>query len=112
MSEIKAEIRTGDPVPLAESAGLTDDADERWADEEFARALAAHGKTNCPTCGRVIDRGDVAWNSASTEAGTGYSTAYIHCQACGAEVASWSSWWSEVSDWCEFCAQLLPGWES
>jgi hypothetical protein len=83
---------------------------EAEADAEFHQTLVAHSKTHCPTCGKAIDRGDVAWNNGETEAGTPYSSAIIQCQACDTEIARWSGW-TEADNWIEFVEKMLDGWE-
>lgn len=81
------------------------------ADAEFLSFLQEHGKANCPSCRRAIDRGDVAWNNADTGEGTPYVWATIQCQECDAEVGHWSSWWPGADNWDEFVAHVLPDWE-
>jgi hypothetical protein len=80
------------------------------ADKTLSRKLDEMGKTKCPNCGRILDRGDVAWNSASTEAGTDYSRAHIQCQACETEIADWWSWYPCADTFEEFVENVLPDW--
>lgn len=83
------------------------------ADEKLSIKLKEMEKTHCPVCNRALDRGDVAWNCASTEAGTDYSWAHIQCQSCDTEVAEWISWWPcDGGDTFEdFVEHILPDWE-
>lgn len=64
-------------------------------EERLARVLEEKGLDRCK-CGRIIDRGDVAWNEAATEAGTDYTTVIIQCQACDEELLYVHSWWPWV----------------
>lgn len=81
------------------------------ADEALAHVLRERGKSNCPGCGRAIDRGDVSWNNASTSEGTPYTAALIQCQGCDAEIAHWDSWCPGADDFDEFVENVLPDWE-
>src|SRR5690349_17570176 len=75
--------------------GLMPDRQTETADPDavLAAKLESMGKSACPSCGRRLDRGDVAWNEASTSEGTPITWAHIQCQACDTEVAEWWSWW-------------------
>jgi hypothetical protein len=75
-------------------------------DRNLAVALARHGKSTCQ-CGRIIDRGDVAWNSGSTEAGTEYSVIWIICQACDTEIAQVHSWMPWIDTFEEAVHELM-----
>lgn len=77
------------------------------ADKEFKRIMSEHGKDKCPNCGKEIDRGDVAWNNRSTDAGTDYATGEIQCSACDTEIANGSSWYPGADDFEEFVENLL-----
>lgn len=70
---------------------------EATVDERLAAVLAKHGASRCK-CGRTIDRGDVAWNEASTEAGTPLTYIEIICQACDTAIARVSSWYPGAED--------------
>lgn len=87
----------------------------RWTDEEadakLKAILQAHNSEPCPHCQKPIDRGDVAWNSASTKAGTGYSVLEIQCQRCLYEIAYVKSWYSGIHDFNEFVYVLGEDWE-
>lgn len=62
-------------------------------DDRLKTVLADKGYSHCPSCGREVDRGDVAWNEAGTEAGTPVSVIKIQCQACDEEVVYFFSWY-------------------
>lgn len=79
-------------------------------DARFAAVLAEHGSTVCYSCGRAIDRGDVAWNNASTEAGTGYCTVEIICQGCEASIAHVTSWYLGIDDFGDVVFVLEDDW--
>lgn len=76
------------------------------ADETFKRILTDHGSEKCWSCGRELDRGDVAWNNASTEAGTPFAVLEIICQACDSEVMRCQTWWPAIDDFEEFVEVL------
>jgi hypothetical protein len=76
-------------------------------DEKLTAILAKHGKSNCPKCGRLLDRGDVAWNNADTEAGTPFTWVEIQCQQCDTEIAHFSSWWPGADDLDELVENVL-----
>ena len=85
---------------------------DEQADAEFQRVLAAHDATNCPHCSKPIDRGDVAWNDASTDAGTGYSVLTVQCQRCFHEIAYFRSWHGSIHDFNEFVHVLGEDWKA
>lgn len=63
------------------------------AEKRFQALLEIRGKSNCPTCGRAIDRGDLAWNGGCTEAGTDFTWVEIQCQGCDTEIAGFLNWY-------------------
>lgn len=75
-------------------------------DNKFSKILKSKGLDKCSDCGKVIDRGDAAWNNASTEAGTGYSVLIIQCQRCESEVYRTASWYPSIVDFEEFVNTL------
>jgi len=79
---------------------------EQQAEARFAEILTERGLATCPDCGRRIDRGDVAWNSGETEAGTGYSDVHIICQECGRAIARIQSWYSDIPSF-EECVEMV-----
>lgn len=81
---------------------------ETEAEQHFAHYLRELGLDSCPQCGRLIDRGDVAWNSAFTEAGTDFSVGEIICQQCDHEIAYWHSWYPKPDTFAEFVEHVLP----
>lgn len=81
---------------------------EDEADAAFSAFMQKVGMSICPTCSRVLDRGDVAWNNPCTDVGTDYTAATITCQACGTGIADWDSWWPGADDWPEFVERVLP----
>lgn len=86
------------------------DGPKEQADEDLENILKKHGKEFCPKCNRKIDRGDVAWNEGSTEAGTPYSVLEIACLQCGTEIAHKYSWsWVESFD--DFICALEEEWD-
>jgi hypothetical protein len=91
---------------------MTDDRPTK-GDELLEQALAAHGKSNCPSCSRKIDRGDVAWNDGDTEAGTPYTHVEIQCQQCETEIVNFCSWWPGGSqyDFDDTMEHVLKDWE-
>lgn len=66
---------------------------EAEAERALSDLLVAAGYSPCSKCGRQIDRGDVAWNNPSTEAGTDYTVVEIQCQGCNSEIVRFTSWW-------------------
>lgn len=78
------------------------------ADQRFAEFMADRGQACCPTCGRVLDRGDVSWNNANTGEGTPFTYSQIVCQGCDTEIAHWSSWYPGADDWDDFVDHVLP----
>jgi len=69
------------------------DLSDAAAQRRLATILQAHAATFCPTCGRHLDCGDLAWTRGQTEAGTAFSTVEIVCQACDTSIAHVSSWY-------------------
>lgn len=70
------------------------------ADEiKLGEILKKHNAERCSN-GHKIGFGDIAWNCASTEAGTDFSTVDIICTLCGLEVVLIRSWypWIETAD--------------
>ena len=65
-------------------------------DARLAMVLAEHAASTCNKCGRTLDRGDVAWSSGSTEAGTPFSYIEVMCARCDAQKINVRSWWPEV----------------
>ena len=63
--------------------------------------LAAAGYSPCPSCGKTIDRGDVAWNNPTTSEGTPYIVVEIQCQHCDTEIVNFKSWYPGVDDFAE-----------
>jgi len=58
--------------------------------------LKERGVSPCAVCGRELDMGDVAWNNAATEAGTGFTIVEIICQGCDTEAAKINSWYPGI----------------
>lgn len=73
------------------------DLEEQVADQQFAALLSAHSLTTCPSCAKPIDRGDLAWNNASTGY-TPYSVVEILCQRCDHELLFLKSWKPSIRD--------------
>ena len=67
-------------------------------DEALLNVLKRKGKDICPNCGRVIDRGDMAWNNGSTKYGTGYCVVECQCQQCDTELFKVDSWYPSIND--------------
>lgn len=65
-------------------------------DERFAEILEEHGLDVCKECDKTVDRSDVAWNNASTEAGTPCATLEIICAACSNSILHIFSWWPGI----------------
>lgn len=65
-------------------------------DRRIQEILEERGYAACPECGRHLDRGDIAWNGAITEAGTDHCFVEIQCQQCDAEVVSFYSWYPGI----------------
>lgn len=99
----------GDDTPVRRPKSFDKWTDEE-ADAEFARVLAEHDASLCPSCGRQLDRGDVAWNNSGTEAGTPYSVLEIICQNCAREIVCIHSWYPEIEDFNEFVDVLERDW--
>lgn len=75
------------------------------ADQKLTEVLAAKNKDKCPKCNKQIDRGDVAWNTASTESGTPYSVMEIICEKCFTEIYHGTTWF-EIESFEEFVKEL------
>jgi hypothetical protein len=77
------------------------------ADEQLKKILIEKGLENCRSCSREIDRGDIAWNSPSTEEGTDYTVVQITCQQCGTEIAHVTSWYPSADSFEELVESIL-----
>ena len=66
--------------------------------DKLKKLLKEKGYAICPSCGRELDRGDIAWNNGSTEYGTGYSSIECICQACDVSIFSVVSWYPNIDD--------------
>lgn len=86
---------------------MTNEADQ---DGRLRAILARHNASACTNCGRIIDRGDIAWNASSTMAGTPTSFVEIQCQACDTEIAQVFSWWPSVQSFREAVNILAQDW--
>lgn len=80
---------------------------EKETDKKFASIMKSHGKGKCPSCKKIIDRGDVSWNNPSTEAGTPMTVVEIQCQKCYTEIAHGTSWHPGAEDFEEFVDEVL-----
>ena len=78
--------------------------------KQLREILQCHDALNCPDCGREIDRGDIAWNSPSTEAGTPMSFVEIICQGCQTGIAHVWSWWPGIDDFSDVLKVLEDDW--
>jgi hypothetical protein len=77
------------------------ETDRPTEEQRLTAVLQEHGAAACPKCGRTIDRGDVSWQGANTQAGTPCTTVYVICQGCDTEVAevfSWLPWVDHFGD--------------
>jgi hypothetical protein len=81
------------------------------SDEKLAAVLVEHGKSNCPSCGRIIDRGDVAWNNAQTESGTPCTWVQIQCVKCESEIGHFWSWWPGADDFDDLVDNVMHDWK-
>lgn len=81
------------------------------ADAELHSILLEHHADRCNNCGREIDRGDVAWNGGSTEAGTPWSVLQITCQNCDTQIIHIDSWYPGIDSFSEFVDVLRDKWE-
>lgn len=71
------------------------------SDTYLTETLARYGLAECKSCGRVFDRGDVAWSNGQTEAGTPHATLEIICTACSTEaLCIWA--WAEIESLDDF----------
>ena len=84
---------------------------EQEADIEFQRHLKLHNAEKCPGCQKPIDRGDVAWNNGSTEAGTGYTMVEIQCLNCSREIAHFNSWHWGADSFEDLVENVIDDWE-
>jgi transcriptional regulator with XRE-family HTH domain len=71
------------------------------ANVKFSEVLKKYNKDKCPNCNKLIDRGDVQWNNANNENGTGYSVLEIICERCFTEIVYLQSW-SYIDDFDAF----------
>lgn len=83
---------------------------EEEAERQFAAELERRGLSHCPECGTKIDRGHVAWNNASTEAGTECCSVEIECLKCGHEIGHWESWWPGIDGFEDLVKNVLDDW--
>jgi hypothetical protein len=74
-------------------------------DKKLKSVLSTNNKEICPVCRKEIDRGDVAWNTGSTEFGTGYSVLVIICECCFTEIFHGTTWY-EIESFDEFIDEL------
>jgi hypothetical protein len=51
-----------------------------------------------PSCRRIIDQGDIAWNNGSSGSGTGYCVVECQCYQCDTEVFKINSWYPSIDD--------------
>lgn len=72
--------------------------DDQAVDQELGRILREWDIARCRACGRLMDRGDLAWNNGQTEAGTEFSVVYVTCQACGTEMLQYKTWYTPIDD--------------
>jgi hypothetical protein len=84
--------------------------EDKILDEELSKVLKGKNAEKCPRCGRVLDRGDCAWNTGQTEPGTPFSDLYIRCQKCDTEIKHISTWYF-VESFEEFIEQLNEEWD-
>ncbi len=68
--------------------------------------LKQNGFNRCPSCRRELDQGDMAWNNASTESGTGYCSVVCQCQQCDYGIFEVRSWYPEITDLEDICIVL------
>lgn len=80
---------------------------EKETDKKFASIMKSHGKEKCPSCKKIIDRGDVSWNNPSTEAGTAMTVVEIQCQKCYTEIVHGTSWYPGAEDFEELVDDVL-----
>lgn len=92
-------------LPLDASGEVIEPVDER-----FREVMDAHGALICKGCGRELDRGDVAWNTGSTEVGTPFSVIEIICQGCNTEAAQVSSWTFDLDSFESVVSVLAEDW--
>lgn len=90
-----------------ESAELTTDESNL---AQLKRILREHGAEFC-TCGHEIGFGDIAWSNGNTEYGTGYSSVFVHCQQCEAELAYVQSWYPGIDNLGEVLYVLDKDWK-
>jgi len=77
--------------------------------DEVTQVLKKFNSEKCE-CGRILDRGDIAWNTGCTEYGTGYSVLEVICQSCDEEIKIIHTWY-EVDCFEEFLTELEDCWE-
>ncbi len=65
-------------------------------DDGVRDALLRKGYANCTNCEKPLDRMDVSWNNASTEAGTPCCWIDVICSECGSSASHFSSWWPGI----------------
>lgn len=81
------------------------DAEIDWG-EKVKSILKENGYQFCKSCGRELDQGDLAWNEASTEAGTPHAVVVCQCQNCLAGVFEVRSWWPSMETLKDVCHVL------
>jgi hypothetical protein len=65
-------------------------------DERLERILSDHIAEYCQ-CGHKLGWGDIAWNTATTEGGTDYSTIQIQCVVCDEEITYLATWSIDIN---------------
>lgn len=80
---------------------------EQEAEKELSLLLKEKNCNICPMCRKIIDRGDIAWNNPSTEAGTDYTIVEIICSCCDTEIARISSWYPGADSFAELVEEVL-----
>lgn len=78
---------------------------DEW-NEKLKELLKEKGYAVCPSCGRELDQGDIAWNNGSAEYGTGCSMVVCNCQACDEGIFRVNSWYPEIDDLEDVCYVL------
>lgn len=84
---------------------MSDDLDDR-----LIAVLQKHNAQTCASCGFEVGWGSIAWNNATSEAGTPCAVVYVICDRCGSNIALVFTWKPCIEDLDEVLSVLEEDW--
>ncbi|MBP8125809.1 MAG: hypothetical protein KAZ26_24390 [Caldilineaceae bacterium] len=75
-------------------------------DDTLAQLLEAKGYANCATCGRTLDRGDIAWNNYPHRKDWQNAEVLCICQFCDTEAFRIASSHPEIKNLDDVCVVI------